>query len=130
MYTLYRGQWKPFLIIYSGFFIFNNIVRPIRLGISMAVVAPQWDRLLQHIQTQYRVSRTVAIAITVVMAMSWGRYRPCHWVLSWHQSFPVYQSFHNHNNNKLNGFAFVSPSLYATTATTTVRRMPTERRNQ
>ena len=68
MSPLCPGQWKPFLIIYSGFFIFNNIVRPIRLGISMAVVAPQCDRLLQYIQTQYRVSRTVAIAITVVMA--------------------------------------------------------------
>ena len=68
MSPLCPGQWKPFLLIYSGFFIFNNIVRPIRLGISMAVVAPQCDRLLQYIQTQYRVSRTVAIAITVVMA--------------------------------------------------------------
>lgn len=62
------GQWKPFLIIYSGFWIFNNIVRPIRLGISLAVVAPQFDRILNYIQTQYHVSRTVAIAVTVFMA--------------------------------------------------------------
>jgi hypothetical protein len=62
------GQWKPFLIIYSGFWIFNNIVRPLRLGISIAVVAPQFDRILNYIQTQYQVSRTVAIAITVFMA--------------------------------------------------------------
>ena len=62
------GQWKPFLMIYSGFWIFNNIVRPIRLGISLALVAPQFDRILNYIQTQYHVSRTVAIAITVFMA--------------------------------------------------------------
>jgi hypothetical protein len=62
------GQWKPFLLIYSGFWIFNNVVRPIRLGISIAVVAPQFDRILQYIQTKYHVSRTVAIAITVLMA--------------------------------------------------------------
>lgn len=62
------GQYKPFLLIYSGFWIFNNVVRPIRLGVSLAVVAPQCDKILNYIQMQYRVSRTVAIAVTVFLA--------------------------------------------------------------
>jgi hypothetical protein len=65
---LQQGQWKQFLVVYSGFWIFNNIVRPIRLGISVAVVAPQFDRILRYLQTQYHVSRPVAIGITVFMA--------------------------------------------------------------
>ena len=68
MSPLSPGQWKSFVLIYSGFWIFNNIVRPLRLGISIAVVAPQFDRILNYIQTHHYVSRTVAIAITVFMA--------------------------------------------------------------
>jgi hypothetical protein len=65
---LLPGQWKQFLIVYSGFWIFNNIVRPIRLALSIGIVAPQFDRVLNYIQNKFNVSRTIAIAITVFMA--------------------------------------------------------------
>jgi hypothetical protein len=62
------GQWKGFLAVYAGFWVFNNIVRPLRLAISVGMVAPQFDRLLNYIQNRWNVSRTVAIATTVFMA--------------------------------------------------------------
>jgi hypothetical protein len=62
------GQWKGFLAVYAGFWVFNNIVRPLRLAISVGMVAPQFDRILNYIQNRWNVSRTVAIATTVFMA--------------------------------------------------------------
>ena len=34
---LAQGQWPKFLAVYSGFWIFNNFIRPLRLTLSIAV---------------------------------------------------------------------------------------------
>jgi len=64
---LETGQWKGFLAVYAGFWVFNNIVRPIRLAVSVAI-APQFDRFVAKIQTKMNVSKPVAIGITVILA--------------------------------------------------------------
>jgi hypothetical protein len=61
------GQWKGFLAVYAGFWVFNNIVRPIRLAMSVAV-APKFDALVSWWQRKLNVSRGVAVALVVLLA--------------------------------------------------------------
>jgi hypothetical protein len=61
------GQWPKFLAVYSGFWVFNNIVRPIRFGLSMAI-STQFDKIVQSIQNRFRVNKSVAIGLTVFFA--------------------------------------------------------------
>ena len=65
------GQWKGFLAVYAGFWVFNNIIRPMRLALSIAV-GPQFDRVVEAIQHRFRVNKTVAIAIVVTTANLFG----------------------------------------------------------
>jgi hypothetical protein len=61
------GQWKKFLAVYAGFFVFNNIVRPIRFGISVGV-STQFEKLIKKIQDTFGVRKGVAIFLTVFFA--------------------------------------------------------------
>jgi len=58
------GQWKPFLAVYAGFYVFNNIVRPFRFGLSVGV-SHYFDRLIANIQRKTNVSKPIAIGIVV-----------------------------------------------------------------
>jgi hypothetical protein len=53
--------------VYAGFWIFNNIVRPIRVAVSVAI-SPQFDKIVKSIQNRLQVSRTTAITVTIVIA--------------------------------------------------------------
>lgn len=64
MSPLAPDQWKPFLAIYSAFFVFNNLVRPFRFAASVAV-APSFERLIQSVQQKLNVSRGIAIGLCV-----------------------------------------------------------------
>lgn len=61
------GQWKSFLAVYAGFWVFNNVVRPIRLAAAVAI-SPQFDRFVLNVQTRFRLSKSAAVAVTVVLA--------------------------------------------------------------
>jgi hypothetical protein len=61
------GQWKKFLAVYAGFWMFNNIVRPIRVGMAVAI-SPKFDNFVTSLQDRMRVSRATAVTITVVLA--------------------------------------------------------------
>jgi hypothetical protein len=65
------GQWKGFLAVYAGFWVFNNIVRPLRLTVAIAI-GPQFDNVVAGIEKRMRVSRGVAIFITVLFANLFG----------------------------------------------------------
>jgi len=58
------GQWKPFLAVYAGFYVFNNIVRPIRFGLSVAV-SRYFDKLVDFVQKKTKCSRGVSIGLVV-----------------------------------------------------------------
>merc|ERR1719437_304446 len=45
------GQWKGFLAVYAGFYVFNNFVRPMRFAASVGV-APYFDRVVKSIQNR------------------------------------------------------------------------------
>lgn len=67
MSPLAPGQWKGFLAIYAGFFVFNNLVRPIRLALAVGV-SPQFDRFIAALQHRLKVNKAIAITITVLLA--------------------------------------------------------------
>lgn len=60
------GQWKSFLLIYSGFFAANNILRPLRFSLSLAI-SPFFIRLVERIQTLLKVNKAVATACVVFL---------------------------------------------------------------
>mmetsp|Transcript_56274 Transcript_56274/g.136417 ORF Transcript_56274/g.136417 Transcript_56274/m.136417 type:complete len:326 (+) Transcript_56274:73-1050(+) len=64
---LAQGQWPSFLAVYSGFWVFNNVVRPIRFGASVAL-ATQFDKVIAYIQTKFKVSKGAAIGLVVFLA--------------------------------------------------------------
>jgi hypothetical protein len=65
MSPLAPGQWKPFLAIYAGFYVFNSVIRPIRVAVAVSV-SPFFNRIIAGIQNRLKVNRTVAIVLTVV----------------------------------------------------------------
>lgn len=61
------GQWKGFLAVYAGFYVFNNFVRPARFTLSLGV-AKYFDSATLWIQDKFRVSKKVAIGVLVFLA--------------------------------------------------------------
>lgn len=61
------GQWKGFLAIYAGFYVFNNIVRPLRVAISLGV-SKYFDAAITGVRNKLKVSKPVAIGIVVFLA--------------------------------------------------------------
>jgi hypothetical protein len=43
------GQWPAFLAVYAIFFAFQNVIRPLRFAVSVAL-SPFFDRLVENIQ--------------------------------------------------------------------------------
>ena len=67
------GQWKPFLAVYAGFYVFNNIVRPLRLGASV-VVAKYFDAFVDIIQRRTGLPRKWSVAAVVFLANVCGTF--------------------------------------------------------
>lgn len=67
------GQWKPFLAVYAGFYVFNNIIRPLRFGASV-VVAKYFDNFVDVIQKRTKLSRKLSIAVVVFLANVCGTF--------------------------------------------------------
>ncbi len=61
------GEWKKFLAVYAGFYVFANIIRPFRIGLSVAI-SKYFDSALEQIQKKANVSKGVAIGILMFMA--------------------------------------------------------------
>jgi hypothetical protein len=65
------GQWKGFLAVYAGFWVFNNLIRPVRLAVAVGV-APFLDRVVLSIQNKLHVRKGTAIFVTVIVANVFG----------------------------------------------------------
>lgn len=59
-------QWKPFLAVYAGFFVFNNVIRPLRLGLSVAI-STYFDRVVAWVQGKTKLSKSLSIALVVFL---------------------------------------------------------------
>lgn len=63
---LAAGQWKQFLLIYSGLWVANNIIRPARFSLSL-LLSPFFDRGIIRLQSSLRLSRGKATALMVFL---------------------------------------------------------------
>ena len=63
---LVAGQWKPFLAVYAGFYVISNFMRPFRIALSVGV-SKYFDSFISAVQEKTKVSRAVAIGITVFL---------------------------------------------------------------
>lgn len=70
---LAEGQWKPFLAVYGGFYVFNNIIRPLRFGASV-LVAKYFEQFVKFIQRKSHLSRKWAIGVVVFVANVCGTF--------------------------------------------------------
>ena len=61
------GQWKGFLAVYAGFYVFNNFVRPMRLAASVGV-APYFEKAVNFIQRKTKLNKGLSIGIVVFLA--------------------------------------------------------------
>lgn len=60
------NQWKSYLLVYSGFYIFNSIVRPVRVGVA-ALLSQYFEAAIHYIQVQSKLQRKYCIGILVFM---------------------------------------------------------------
>lgn len=60
------GQWKGFLAIYAGFYVFTSLIRPIRMAMAVGI-SKYFDLALNTIQEKTKVSKGVAIGILVFL---------------------------------------------------------------
>jgi CDGSH-type Zn-finger protein len=67
------GQWKPFLAVYAGFYVFNNIIRPLRFGMSV-VVSRYFDQFVDVIQRKSGWGRKASIGVVVFLANVCGTF--------------------------------------------------------
>jgi len=58
------NQWKPFTLVYAGFYVLSNLVRPIRITIAIAI-GKYFDSILQYFRDNTKLSRNQAIAVLV-----------------------------------------------------------------
>ena len=67
------NQWKPFLAVYAGFYVFNNIIRPLRFGMSV-VVSRYFDNFVNFIQRKSGLGRKASIGVVVFLANVCGTF--------------------------------------------------------
>jgi len=61
------GQWKGFLAVYAGFYVFNNVIRPLRLALSVGV-SRYFDDAVSAIQKKTNLSKSLSIGVVVFLA--------------------------------------------------------------
>jgi len=60
------GQWKGFLAVYAGFYVFNNFIRPMRLAASVGV-APYFEKAIAIVQRKTKLNKSASIGIVVFL---------------------------------------------------------------
>eukprot|EP01031_Cornospumella_fuschlensis_P035370 gene35370-42866_t len=60
------GQWKAFLLIYTGLWAANIVIRPARFTLSLAL-SPAFDRLIDFFRRKMSLTKTQATGLVVVL---------------------------------------------------------------
>lgn len=60
------GQWKAFLLIYSGFWVTNNILRPARFSLSL-LISPIFEKFIAFIQKRTGYKKATATGIVIFL---------------------------------------------------------------
>jgi hypothetical protein len=70
---LAQGQWKKYLLVYATFFAANNLLRPLRFSLSLAIT-PAFDKVIDLIQRRSGWTRRNSTAITVFLVNICGTF--------------------------------------------------------
>ena len=70
---LVPGQWKKFLLVYAGFFAANNVLRPLRFSLSLAIT-PLFDKFIDFIEAKTSWSRRNCTALVVFIVNILGTF--------------------------------------------------------
>lgn len=70
---LAQGQWKKYLLVYATFFAANNLLRPLRFSLSLAIT-PAFDKFIDLIQRRTGWARRNSTAITVFLVNICGTF--------------------------------------------------------
>lgn len=63
---LVKGQWKPFLAVYAGFWVFNSVIRPLRFTLALSL-SRFFEGFIQKTQERLNVSRKMAVGTTMLL---------------------------------------------------------------
>ena len=63
---LAKGQWKAFLGIYAGLWAANNVLRPARFTVAVAI-SPSFDKIIAYIEQKTGYKRATCVALTVFL---------------------------------------------------------------
>ena len=68
MSPLAPGNWKSLLAAYGGLYLFITMMRPLRVGLAMALTK-KTDAFLDNVQSQFNCSRPTAIGIQAALSI-------------------------------------------------------------
>eukprot|EP01023_Acetabularia_acetabulum_P016140 TRINITY_DN17969_c0_g2_i2.p1 TRINITY_DN17969_c0_g2~~TRINITY_DN17969_c0_g2_i2.p1 ORF type:complete len:220 (-),score=16.13 TRINITY_DN17969_c0_g2_i2:219-878(-) len=60
------GHWQGFLAVYAGMFVLNNIIRPIRFTVAIALT-PFVNQIIISTQQRLKIGRPLAFTIVMVL---------------------------------------------------------------
>lgn len=63
---LAAGQWKQFLLIYSGLWVANNVIRPARFSLSL-VLSPFFESGVKNLERTLKLNRVKATGLLVFL---------------------------------------------------------------
>ena len=66
MSPLAPGQWKGFLAVYAGFYVFNNFIRPFRMALSIGL-SKYFEMSIEAVQNKTNLSRGLATFVVVFL---------------------------------------------------------------
>jgi len=67
------GQWPQFLAVYGGFFVVQNVIRPLRFAFSV-FMTPVFDRMVAFIMKRTGLSKPKAFGVTVFLVNICGTF--------------------------------------------------------
>lgn len=63
---LAEGQWQSFLLVYTGLWAANNILRPLRFSLSL-LISPIFEKFVDIVQRRTGLKKTIATGIVVFL---------------------------------------------------------------
>ena len=70
---LVPGQWKKFLLVYATFFAANNILRPLRFTLSVAIT-PVFNKFIDIIEEKSGWTRRTSTGVTIFLVNICGTF--------------------------------------------------------
>ncbi len=70
---LAEGQWKQFGAIYLSIYAVNNLLRPLRMSVAVAL-APAFDKMILSLQNRFNIGKSKATGLLVFLVNVLGTF--------------------------------------------------------